>query len=67
MLTKVRREFYCAQALSHRSIVKVFELDLHQLPFFTMELIEGEALPNLMQRFHPCLCRAPTRGQSSER
>ena len=53
VLTKLRREFYCAQALSHRSIIKVFELDLHQLPFFTMELIEGEALPNLMQRFHP--------------
>jgi Protein kinase domain len=52
-LAKLRREFYCAQALSHRSIIKVFELDLHQIPFFTMELIEGETLPSLMQRFHP--------------
>ncbi len=35
VLAKLRREFYCAQALSHRSVVKVYELDLHQLPFFT--------------------------------
>jgi serine/threonine protein kinase len=53
VLAKLRREFYCAQALSHRSVVKVYELDLHQFPFFTMELIDGENLPNLMQKFHP--------------
>lgn len=53
MLAKLRREFFCAQALSHRNIVKVYDLDLHQVPFFTMELIEGENLPGLMQRFHP--------------
>jgi serine/threonine protein kinase len=53
MLAKLRREFYCAQALAHRNIVKVYELDLHQLPFFTMELIDGESLPSVMQRFHP--------------
>ncbi len=53
VLAKLRREFYCAQALSHRSVVKVYELDLHQLPFFTMELIDGESLPSLMQKFHP--------------
>jgi serine/threonine protein kinase len=53
VLAKLRREFYCAQALSHRSIIKVYELDLHQLPFFTMELIDGESLPSLMQKFHP--------------
>ena len=53
VLAKLRREFYCAQALSHRSIVKVYELDLHQFPFFTMELIDGESLPGVMQRFHP--------------
>jgi serine/threonine protein kinase len=50
---KLRREFYCAQALSHRSIIKVYELDLHQFPFFSMELVDGENLPSLMQRFHP--------------
>jgi serine/threonine protein kinase len=53
VLAKLRREFYCAQALSHRSVVKVYELDLHQLPFFTMELIDGENLPSLTQKFHP--------------
>jgi serine/threonine protein kinase len=53
MLAKLRREFYCAQALSHRSVVKVYELDLHQFPFFSMELIDGESLPSLMQKFHP--------------
>jgi serine/threonine protein kinase len=53
VLAKLRREFYCAQALSHRSIVKVYELDLHQIPFFTMELVDGESLPKVMQRFHP--------------
>ncbi len=53
VLAKLRREFFCAQALSHRSIVKVYELDLHQLPFFTMELIDGENLPSLVQKFHP--------------
>jgi len=53
VLAKLRREFYCAQALSHRSIVKVYELDLHEIPFFTMELVDGESLPKVMQRFHP--------------
>jgi serine/threonine protein kinase len=53
VLAKLRREFYCAQALSHRCVVKVYELDLHQFPFFTMELIDGENLPSLMQKFHP--------------
>jgi serine/threonine protein kinase len=53
VLAKLRREFYCAQALNHRSVVKVYELDLHQFPFFSMELIDGESLPSLMQKFHP--------------
>jgi Protein kinase domain len=53
VLAKLRREFYCAQALAHRSIVKVYELDLNQVPFFSMELIEGESLPNVTQRLHP--------------
>ena len=53
VLAKLRREFYCAQALAHRSIVKVYELDLNQVPFFSMEIIDGESLPNVMQRFHP--------------
>lgn len=53
VLAKLRREFYCAQALSHRSVVKVYELDLQQTPFFTMELIDGESLPQVMRKFHP--------------
>jgi hypothetical protein len=54
VLAKLRREFYGAQALSHRSVVKVYELDVDQeFPFFTMELIDGETLPSVMQNFHP--------------
>jgi serine/threonine protein kinase len=54
VLSKLRQEFYCAQALSHPSVVKVYELDVEQeFPFFTMELIDGEILPKVMQRFHP--------------
>jgi serine/threonine protein kinase len=53
VLAKLRREFFCAQALAHRSVVKVYELDLHQTPFFTMELIDGDSLPKVMQKFHP--------------
>src|ERR1700722_17808066 len=53
-LSKLRREFFCVQALSHQSIAKVFELELDgEFPFFTMELIDGETLPTLMQKFHP--------------
>jgi serine/threonine protein kinase len=54
ILSKVRREFYCAQALSHQNIVKVFELDQDaEFPFFSMELIDGETLHGVMQKFHP--------------
>ncbi|HEY2463111.1 MAG TPA: protein kinase [Steroidobacteraceae bacterium] len=53
VLAKLRREFYCAQALSHRSVVKVYELNLHEFPFFTMELIDGKSLFIVMQNFHP--------------
>src|ERR1700722_17225240 len=42
-LSNLRREFYCAQALSHPNIVKVYELDLDDdAAFFTMEFLEGE-------------------------
>jgi eukaryotic-like serine/threonine-protein kinase len=54
VLSKLRREFYGAQALSHQSIVKVYELDLdHDSSFFTMEFIDGENLSSVMQNFHP--------------
>jgi eukaryotic-like serine/threonine-protein kinase len=54
VVSKLRREFYSAQALAHPSIVKVHELDLdHDFSFFTMELIDGESLLSVMQRLHP--------------
>jgi len=54
VLSKLRREFYCAQALSHQNIVKVFELDQDaEFPFFTMELIDGETLTSVMEKFRP--------------
>jgi serine/threonine protein kinase len=50
----LRREFYCAQMLSHRNIVNVFELDRDaDIDFFTMELLEGERLSRVMSRLQP--------------
>ena len=54
MLADLRREFYCAQALSHPSIVKVYEM--HQdkdFAFFAMELIAGELLSSVLERTQP--------------
>jgi len=54
VVSKLRREFYSAQVLSHPSVVKVYELDLdHDFSFFTMELIDGESLLKVMQKLHP--------------
>jgi eukaryotic-like serine/threonine-protein kinase len=54
VVSKLRREFYSAQALSHPNVVKVYELDLdHDFSFFTMELIDGESLFSVMQKLHP--------------
>jgi serine/threonine protein kinase len=54
VVSKLRREFYSAQALSHPSVVKVYELDLdHDFSFFTMEWIDGESLFSVMQKLHP--------------
>ena len=37
-LSNLQREFYCAQALSHRNIVKVYEMDRDEdVAFLTME------------------------------
>ena len=53
-LADLRREFYCAQALAHPNIVKVYETGQDgDLVFFTMELLEGESLRELMQRHSP--------------
>ncbi|MGO9634737.1 MAG: serine/threonine-protein kinase [Steroidobacteraceae bacterium] len=54
ILSNLRREFYCAQALAHRSIVKVYELDRDDdFEFFTMEFLEGEPLSSVLERSHP--------------
>jgi serine/threonine protein kinase len=54
VVSKLRREFYSAQALSHPGVVKVYELDLdHDYSFFTMEWIDGESLLSVMQKLHP--------------
>jgi serine/threonine protein kinase len=55
-----RREFYCAQALSHESIVNVYEMDCDgDVDFFTMELLEGELLSSVMARLHPAPMSRP--------
>jgi serine/threonine protein kinase len=54
VLTSLRREFCCTQALSHKNIVRVYELDRDgDVAFFTMELLEGKTLRAMMQQFHP--------------
>jgi eukaryotic-like serine/threonine-protein kinase len=54
ILSNLRREFYCAQTLSHRSIVKVYEVDRDDdYEFFTMELLEGEPLSSALERSRP--------------
>ena len=54
VLDKLRREFYCAQALSHRSVIKVYDLDRDEsLDFFTMEWLDGESLSRVLKQFHP--------------
>jgi serine/threonine protein kinase len=54
LLADLRREFYCAQTLSHESIVNVYEIDRDgDVDFFTMELLEGELLSSVMARLHP--------------
>jgi serine/threonine protein kinase len=60
VLSNLRHEFYCAQALSHRSIVKVHELDRDEdVAFFTMELIEGELLSSALERSGPSSISGP--------
>ncbi len=55
-LSNLRREFYCAQALSHPNIVKMYELDLDDdAAFFTMEFLEGELLSSMIERLSPAM------------
>jgi serine/threonine protein kinase len=53
-ISELRRELDCGQALSHRNIVNVFELDRDDdVVFFTMEFLDGELLSDLMERLRP--------------
>jgi serine/threonine protein kinase len=54
VLRNLKREFYCAQKLSHKNIVRVYELDRDgEIAFFTMELLEGKLLSTTMRQLHP--------------
>jgi serine/threonine protein kinase len=45
IVANLRREFYCAQALAHPNIVKVYEIYHDEdVAFYTMELLEGQLL-----------------------
>jgi serine/threonine protein kinase len=51
VVSKLRREFYCAQALSHPNIVNVYELDQDgDVEFFTMEFLDGELLSSVIEK-----------------
>ena len=53
-IKQLRRELHCGQMLSHRNIVNIFELDRDgDIVFFTMELLDGELLGDLMERMRP--------------
>jgi serine/threonine protein kinase len=60
LVADLRREFYCAQTLSHESIVNVYQLDRDgDLDFFTMELLEGELLSSVLAQLHPAAMSRP--------
>jgi len=57
-LANLRLEFHCGQVLSHRNIVNLYELDRDgDVVFFTMELLEGEPLSNVIARLRPAAMR----------
>ena len=57
-LADLRLEFHCSQILSHRNIVNVYELDCDgDVIFFTMELLDGEPLSKVIERFRPATMR----------
>jgi serine/threonine protein kinase len=59
-IAALRRELQSAQTLSHPNIVKVYDVDRDgDVDFFTMELLEGELLSDLMRRFHPAPMSRP--------
>jgi serine/threonine protein kinase len=53
-INELRRELHCAQLLSHRNIVNVFEMDRDaDVVFFTMELLDGALLSDVLERLRP--------------
>jgi serine/threonine protein kinase len=62
VINELRRELHCAQLLSHRNIVNVFEMDRDaDVVFFTMELLDGALLSDVLERLRP---RAMQRAQA---
>jgi serine/threonine protein kinase len=55
-MARLQREFDCTRKLSHPNVVKVYEFDRNEeFGFYTMELLEGEHLGDLLERVdrHP--------------
>lgn len=58
LLTQLRKEFYCGQFLSNGNIVNVYDLDHDgDVYFFTMEMLDGEPLRNVIRRLRPAAMR----------
>jgi serine/threonine protein kinase len=54
IVADLRREFYCAQALAHPNIVKVYEIYHDEdVAFYTMELLDGQLLSDELHRAQP--------------
>ena len=54
LLSNLRREFFCAQSLSHQNIVNVYETGSDgDVAFFTMELLDGDLLSDVIVRSGP--------------
>jgi len=59
-LANLRLGFHCGQVLSHRNIVNLYELDRDaDAIFYTMELLDGEPLSNVIERLGPAAMRKP--------
>jgi len=58
LLAPLRQEFYCGQVLSNENIVNVYDLDRDgDVTFFTMEMLDGEPLRNVIERLRPAAMR----------
>ena len=57
-LATISLEFHRGQLLSHRNIVNVYDLDRDgDVLFYTMELLDGEPLCDVLERLRPALMR----------